>query len=158
MNAVLYHDQLATEINSLLDRLADEGQPWRAQWVANAIVLNHTEGLVDGEDKNFWMHCGYTTTRDQVRRCINKRAGIKKEDDGDRQQKLPGFDHLQRYYMVEREDEAVGIPVHDLTDDEIDAKATELRVMGAACYDHADEHRRFKESRLPPPLFAGSAA
>jgi len=143
-----YENELNIEINKELDRLATEKLPWRASFIAHAICNNHADGLVEGDEehKNFWRHCGYEKTRSAVTRCINKRAGDTPEED-DRQFRLPGYDHVHLYYVVRRNGDDVGVPVEDLTDDEIDLKSDRYREMGRTCFSHADELQRFKRER-----------
>ena len=140
-----YADQLSAEINAWLDRLADEGRPWVASWIANAICVAHESGLANSEHASFWRHCAHAEVRDQVRRCMSKRTAPATEDTP--APRFPGFDHLQSYYSVKRGDEEIGVPVGELTDEEIDEKAALLRTMGATCYAHANELERFKRRR-----------
>lgn len=149
-----YHDKLVAEINAKLDSLTGK---WAASWIAHAICNSHAEGLAENDEALFWRHCGYAEVRDEVRRCINRRAGDR-EDGEAGQGFLPGFRHLQSHYIVSRDGEDVGVPVYDLSDEEIEAKAAKYRGMGAACYAHADELDRFRRDRVPPPLFAEPAA
>jgi hypothetical protein len=143
-----YHTQLMDEINTLLDSIAEGGGEWRATWVAHEICRQHDDGLLtETTDADFWRHCGYTECRREVRQCINRRAGDSDEPREIGQYTLPGFKHLQQYYVVRRDNEDVGVPVHDLTDAEIDSKGALYRNMGAACYAHADELDRFKHNR-----------
>lgn len=141
-----YADRLTAEINALLDQLADEGREWRAAWIAKHICDGHATGLGNGEDADFWLHCGYSDCRREVTRCINRRAGDRPETDTG-QLTLPGYDHLHAYYVVERDGEDVGVPVQDMTPPELEAKVRHYRKMGAACFAHADEIERFMESR-----------
>jgi len=141
-----YADKLTAEINRILDDLAERGESWEAKWIAHGICNSHSDGLNSSEDAEFWRWCGYTETRDQVRRCINSRAGDKAETN-DRQYRLPGYDHLQSYYVVQRGGVDVGVPVTSLSDAEIEEKSSLFRSMGAACYAHADELDRFRRLR-----------
>lgn len=148
-----YHDRLTKEIHAQLDALAAERRPWNASWIAHAICNGHDEVISrDGPDgqehADFWRHCGYQNTREEVRRCINQRAGERPDRDPS-QPSLPGFDHLQAYYLVKRQGEEIGIPIFDLTDAEIEAKAELYRTMGKACFAHARELTRFKALRKP---------
>jgi len=152
-----YHDRLNTEINAKLDALAEAQMPWVAKWIAHSICGDHEGGLSGGNDAMFWRHCGYEEVRDQVRRCINKRAGDRIEED-EAQPKLPGYEHVHAYYLVSRDGEEIAVPTADLTDDEIESRAAQYRSMGAACFAHADELDRFKRTRTAPPLFAEHAA
>lgn len=152
-----YHDRLNIEINAKLDALAADKRPWVAKWIAHSICGDHEDGLGDGDDALFWRHCGYEEVRDQVRRCINKRAGDRIEEDA-AQPKLPGYEHVHAYYLVSRDGEEIAVPTTDLTDDEIGLRAAQYRSMGAACFAHADELDRFKRTRTAPPLFAEPVA
>ena len=144
-----YQDRLTEEINTVLDELADQDSPWRAAWIAHGICHAHRDGLQEGEAADFWRHCGYADCRKEVTRCINRRAAIEGEEGEDPQQlRLPGFKHLQMYYVVEREDEdKTGYPVEDCTDPELEAKSLQLRAMGQACFAHADEIDRYLRQR-----------
>lgn len=145
-----YHDKLIVEITKKLDRLEAAGDDLVATWVAHEICKDHRAGLAgeETEDKHFWQHCGYQETRDQVRRCINKRLGLPElEEIKSKQLLLPGYAHVQRYYMVVRKGEEVGVATERLTDAELDEKSNLYMRMGAACFEHARELLRFKVRR-----------
>lgn len=143
-----YHDTLVEEINTKLDERMEQQLPLLANWVAHEICNAHASGLAQGEAADFWRHGGYEHTRDQVRRCINKRTEAITPREP--QMSLPGFDrtHLQDYYLVRRGSDDIGVHVLALTDEEIDAKAAQFDAMGKACMEHADELRRFKGWRV----------
>ena len=149
-----YHDKLIVEINKKLDGLEAEKEPWRATWVAHAVCEDHAAGLVRPEDDaeaaehaDFWRHGGYQTCRGLVAKCIGRRAGGGLDEVKPKQESLPGFDHLQTYYMVERDGDEIGVHRDEMTDAELDGKAKFLEDMGAACLSHAKELRRFKHLR-----------
>lgn len=145
-----YQEKLVSEINERLDDLTVSGQTWQARWIAHAICQHHADGLVDGNDADFWRHTGYQSVREMVTKTINKRAGDKAHSDAlPRQIVLPGFErnHLHDYYLVTRDGDDVGLPVTALTDRELSDKARRYRSMGAACYEHADEIDRFRQWR-----------
>jgi hypothetical protein len=80
-----------------------------------------------------------------VRQQINK---MRPEPAGNQQQLvMPGFERLQTHYLVERDKERVAVRIDHLTDDEIEAKACEQETMGRACFQHADELRRYRDLR-----------
>lgn len=60
---------------------------------------------------------------------------------------MPGFERLQTHYLVERDEERVAVRIDHLTDEEIEAKAKEQETMGRACFQHADELRRYGDLR-----------
>ena len=135
------------EINDVLNRLATQGQEWRAQWVAHEICARHEGGIVDGDDGDFWRGNGYMAVRELVTRAINKRAGDKQDLPKSLQMSMFGWEHLQDYYIVTRDGEDIGIPVTSLTAAELRGKAETYRKMGAACFAHADELDRFSAVR-----------
>lgn len=142
-----YADRLNREINELLDTLAAEGKEWRAGWIAHEICSRHGAALADHEDADFWRHCGYSDCRREVTRCINRRAGDAPKSVDVEQMTLPGYEHLQMYYVVTRDDEEVGVSIYDMTDAELEAKQAMYRAMGAACLAHAKELERFQGDR-----------
>ena len=137
--------KLNEDINTILDRLADDGSEWRAAWVAKEICDDHAEGLTDHDDSTFWLHCGYSDCRREVTRCINRRAGDTPKDGDPAQIVLPGYEHLHRYYVIERDGEDVGVSVNEMTFEEFEAKRSLFRAMGRAMFAHADELGRFWE-------------
>lgn len=142
--------RLVAIITHQLDSLAAAGTPWRAQWIAHAIVNEHCAALDDDhEDAWFWRKTSYAATREAVRKEISRRAGDDSQKKDRPQLDLPGFDreHLQDYYVVRRDGDDIGVPVTALTDQEIDSKADLYESMARACSAHADELRRFKAWR-----------
>lgn len=140
-----YERILGEEIAAELNRLQDEGKPLVASWITHAICQRH-EGELEGE-AHFWRHAGHANTRDAVRRAINGRTGDKAERDP-RQTTLPGYQHLQSYYLVKRRGVGdIGIPIHDMTDREIEEKVTRYEAMSVACRHHAEELREFSKAR-----------
>ena len=140
-----YERLLTEEISAELTRLQEAGQPLVAQWITHAICQRHEPELA--RDADFWRHAGYANTRDAVRRAINARAGDKAERNT-QQPLLPGYRHLQSYYVVKRRKVGeVGVPIGSMTDREIDEKVTRYEAMSTACRDHAEELREFKRQR-----------
>ena len=141
-----YSDRLKAEINGELNALERRREPLVARWVTHAVCNAHTSALMQNEHSDFWTYCTYEMVRNEVRRCINKRAGDRPEL---REPELvfPGFEHVQRYYVVPRDGQEIGVPALEMTDAEVDAKAALYRTMGTACYAHADELDRFKAWR-----------
>lgn len=144
-----YREQLIRDINAKLDALAEEGTNWSPRWIAHELCKSHQRGLRKNADADFWRHGTYQHVRDEARRAINRRAGDRTDDALPRQLELPGFEreHLQDYYVVERDGEEAGVCVLNLSDDEIERKAALLRSMAATCYAHADELERFRNWR-----------
>lgn len=60
---------------------------------------------------------------------------------------MDGFEHLQDYYVVKRNGEWVGVPLEDMTDEELDQKAHHHEAMGNSLANHADELLRYQSLR-----------
>jgi hypothetical protein len=65
---------------------------------------------------------------------------------------LPGFEHLNRGYPVERDDEVVIVPIDQMTRAERVERARQYRKMARGCIAHARELERYE-----PPATAASA-
>lgn len=141
------YEELTNEIHGVLDELEQRRDPWVASWIAHHILESHDTGVYESrEDEAFWHHTSYETVRKHVTQAINKRAGDRDVPD-DGQVMLPGWERLQSYYVVERDGNQVGLPVWDLTDDELDSKASLFRSFANANMRHAEEIERFKAIR-----------
>jgi hypothetical protein len=98
--------------------------------------------------------------RDEVRRAINRRSGDRVH--ADKQLDLPGFarEHLQDFYICERDGEEVAVPVLAMTRAELAAKAAFHRALGNTNHAVADEIERFVIYRFgeeePAPAEGGA--
>lgn len=143
-----YYEQLHAEIAAKVDALAAAGQPLNPSWITHEICNDHKTGLVGNAHSDFWRHGGYRTARQETGAYITKKyGGGKVVSTGHKQLTLPGYDHVQTHYIVERKGDEIGVPTHDLTDDEIDARVAVFRAYGVAYFAHADELERFKAHR-----------
>jgi hypothetical protein len=61
---------------------------------------------------------------------------------------MDGFEHLQKAYPVERGDGREIVPVSQLTDLELEARAAEYDRMAEGCKKHALEIREYINSRV----------
>jgi hypothetical protein len=144
-----HHGRLVADINTRLDTLAENGSPWIASWIANAICQEHQEGLNEGAHRDFWQYNSYKNVRRAVATVINERAGDRADRAEPKQISLPGFarNHLQDYYIVKRNGVDEGVAVTQLTDEELENKERLYLSMGASCTEHAREIRRFRKWR-----------
>lgn len=142
-----YANQLTEQIHTVLDRLTADGAEWRPALIADEVVRSHDAGLAEGDDALFWRHCGYAETRREVTRCINARAGDRPTGDSDPQFVFPGYQHLQRYYVVQRDGEDMGVPVFEMTDLEIESKVALYRAQARAQLAHANELIEYRAAR-----------
>lgn len=133
---------LQTEIGSKIEYLREHNGPvLHPDWISQAIFADHPN--IKGQDADFYKCCAWTTVRREVRQQINQAESDPKK----RQLSLEGFEHLQDYYVITRDKEQVAVRVDELTDTEIESKATEYDSMDRACLAHADELRRYKDLR-----------
>jgi hypothetical protein len=120
-------------------------QDIQADWVAQAIMLDHPLPVPIGED-GFHHYTEYRTVREHVRRVMS-RYDVKASPEPDRQLVLPGCERVQTHYLVDRGGQQCMVSVNRMTDKEIDDKAAELVSMGMGCYQHSEELLRYKEKR-----------
>jgi len=113
------------------------------KWLVGAILGDH-EGI-EGPDAEFALCCARFTVEQHVDKYF--RTVRQNEEDQMEQDLLPGFERLQKRYICERDGEQMIVKIHDMTDDEIDAKVAQHRLMGDGHYRHADELLRFKSDK-----------
>lgn len=140
MNITDLEREVRTEIRERIDK----GQATAADWLTEAVVSRHSS--ISGEDKDWYQVCAYDCIRSIVRRCVRlyKESPV---SDSDPQMTLDGFEHLQKAYLVERQNKQIVVPIHKLTIAEIESKIDELRRMGQGCFAHADELGNYKDER-----------
>ncbi len=136
-------NDLQTEVDELIRIGIEAGQVMPPSWIVNEIVGRHA--LIDGDDVDFYRLCAFGHVRDTVRRVLRDFKGDKPETPA--QLRLPGYEHLQKAYLVEREDEQQIVPLSMCTRDELENKIAEYQSMAAGCLLHADELRRYLDSR-----------
>jgi hypothetical protein len=141
-----YAHVLNDKVESVLDRLVAEDRPLVKPWITQEICARHRDGLAANADADFWQFAAYAHVGEIVRKAINRRAGVR-ETKAANQGVLPGFVHLQAYYMVERDGMEQGIPVHSMSDEELQAKEDMFKAFGSTCIAHARELARYRNDR-----------
>lgn len=131
-------DSIYTEVREFIQSKLAAGVILRADWVTAEIMGSKSEP--ECEDADFYLICARDKISDTVKRCLGKYKPALVTDD---QLKLPGFDHIQQAYPVERSGERLLVPVDLLTAQEIEARASEYDAMAAGCRAHARELRDF---------------
>lgn len=130
------------EIRSLVQEKLDAGVCVRAEWFTAEILT--AKNRIEGEDADFYVSCAAQILPQIVKRVIGQ---YDPKPVTDRQLLLPGFEHLQKAYTVQRGGEVVLVPVDQLTDDEIEARALEYEAMAMGCRAHAKELRVYRRTR-----------
>ena len=135
-------NNITGEIRKLITDKIANNETVEVSWLTHEVIQRHCD--IDGDDKSFYLVCAYAHVKDRVRQCIGK-YGVKQMTD--RQLVLDGFSHLQVAYTVEREAGTVLVPVDQLADAELLARAREYDDMAVGCRDHAREIRKYVEAR-----------
>lgn len=134
---------LYQEVRELVASRVSAGVIVRVEWLTTEIIAG--KDRVEGDDLPFYTVCAYKHVTDVVKRCIGKYEpkATPTEDP------LPGFEHMQKAYPVERDGDRVLVPVDQLSDAEIEARADEYMTMAKGCIAHAKELRAFRQMRAP---------
>lgn len=136
--------ELSNEVEAAINERLSRREVAPASWITQAVVAAHPG--IAGDDAPFYVLCAYEHVRDTVREVLRK---IKKDEtEQDQQNTLPGFKHLQKRYLVTRDEDQVVVAIESMTHDEIEAKCAELETMATGCMAHARELRRYASDRF----------
>ncbi len=138
-------DNLYSEVRNFIQERLDAGIILRPEWVTAELLAGKSEPKC--EDADFYLICARSHLAEVVKRCIGKYRSAPSAV-SDAQLVLPGFEHLQRGYQVERGGVRVLVPTDILTDAELLARADEYDAMALGCRAHAKEIREFVDRRL----------
>ena len=136
---------LATEIQQAVSDLETHNGSSiiSKRWLTSAVLAQHEAEMA----APFATCCGRYTVEQAVDRYFRELRAAEQSAEADPQALLPGFARLQQRYLTKRDGEMQAVPVHQLSDAELRAKAAELRVMGDGLHRHADELLRFIQTR-----------
>jgi hypothetical protein len=139
--------ELSEEIRQIIEEGLDSGRVQPASWIVDAVLKLHPfppDWI--GDDREFAEQCCQAHIRVEVRKKLREYKAAEEKDDPV-QARLPGFDYVQRAYLVERGGEAVIVPIGQMTLDELQEKIAELEGMAQGCVAHAEELRRYCNER-----------
>lgn len=122
-------------------RLTKDNSVVARSWVVKSVIKDHPEAVKD----DFAAVCVHETLG---RVWLSLVQAEKVSPEQAKQLDLPGFAHIQRRYSVERFGERCDVPLEAMTELELVAKENELRQMGRACLEHADELSQVRELRF----------
>lgn len=148
---------LTKEIKSVINKRVDEGLSTPAPWIVSCILANHPVRYDEDTIGTSKCDSSYAELARQELAWTYVRKVLRqfKKPTPDLPT-LPGFKHLQKAYScqdsaVEEDDSDLGnvviVPVDQLSDDQLLAKAEQYEKMGDGCYEHAAELRRFVRIR-----------
>jgi hypothetical protein len=138
-------DALQRKIRAIIEKALEDDQDVVAAWVAHQVIREHPR--ITGKDKDFWLAVGSREIRGAVQRAVSSYKVKPSMDVADAQLLMPGFRHLQKAYLIAREDEQKVVRTDRMTDQELVEKAGELQVMAAGCVEHASEITRYLARR-----------
>lgn len=132
------------EIQDVIRRALDAGTSPKKRWIVHEVMSNHRD--VHGSDAE-WQTCrSYESLDNHVRLEVQK---LKPGGDDKAQEDLfPGFDRLQRAYIVSRDGEQCVVRTEELTRAEWNTKIIEVERMGVGCFEHGAEMRRYRDERF----------
>jgi hypothetical protein len=134
---------ITAEVRKFIADKIDNKQTIQIEWLTQEIINSKND--IEGADVPFYVVCARKSVKEIVKRCVGKYDAMKPQTD--EQILLPGFDHLQVAYTVERGGGIVLVPVEMLSDGELEARALEYEAMAKGCRDHAREIRKYIKER-----------
>ena len=141
---MLNEESIYSEVRKFVSDLVDAGVETPVEWITTNFL--NSRGDIAGEGEALYRYC----TRAHVNRIVKKVVGkydIDTRSAGDAQDPLPGFEYLQRAYMVPRESKIVLVPIYKCTDAELLDRAEECDRQAKGCRAHARELRSFVSAR-----------
>lgn len=130
--------EVTREIRRIVQERIDSGVIVRVEWLTTEIMAQKDK--IEGDDADFYLACGVDFINKTVKRVI---GGYAPKSSQDAQIVMDGFDHLQKAYTVQRDEQVTLVPVTMLTDVELEARALEYEAMAEGCISHAAEIRAF---------------
>lgn len=120
-------------------------RPMRSTVITDAVMQRWIDE-VQGPAADIALVGLHDTVGELVRKRMN--ADRKREaETPDPQLIMEGFERLQKLYVIDVDGEQTYVPVDEMTDEQIDAKADELRRFAVGAMKHADELVRYRDSR-----------
>ena len=135
--------EVTREIRRIVQERIDAGVVVRVEWLTTEIMS--VKDQIEGEDADFYLACGVEFIKKTVKKVIGDYAP-KAQKQGE-QLVMDGFEHLQKAYTVTRNNEVTLVPVTQLTNSELEARAQEYDLMAKGCQAHAKEIRAFAMGR-----------
>lgn len=135
-------NDLSTEIKQLVEAAIGQTKAMPADWIKMSVIARHPlPGNWTGDHRDFAVLCIHSHVRSEVKDALRKMKV--REDLGDPQITMEGFNRLQRAYIIERNNELVVVPLELCTTAELLAKAEELQAKIEGMAEHRAEILRY---------------
>jgi hypothetical protein len=118
------------------------GQVVRRDWLTLEVLENY--GEVYGDHADYYVAMARRFIDGTAKRVIGK---LEKENPGQTEFTMEGYDHLQMAYPLKRDGELMIVPVEQASDEELEERAREYELMAEGALAHAAEIRRYIELR-----------
>lgn len=136
-------ESIRTELRKFIDDKIARGEPTPVNWVTREFM--ERKGDIEGGDVHFYLTCAEFFIKRLVKECIAKYDS--KSGKVEQQIVLPGFAYLQVAYTVQRQGETVLVPLQQVTDVELEARAAEFVESAKGLRHHAREIRDYIAAR-----------
>jgi len=139
--------ELLAEVERLIEEAIAEERATDTRWLVQRVLASHADP--EGPDADLYLLCAHEHVTTTVRTALRRYRPKPNEEETKDQWVLPGFERLQKAYLVERDGKSWVVPIVKMTRAEKEAKAAEYRRIGAGCYEHADELERYLQQDQP---------
>jgi hypothetical protein len=130
-------------VRKAIQRLVSKEKGISAEILLKAVLKGKTEPT--GGDSEFFVALALYGLGDMIKREM---LAFKEPTSTEALNRvLPGFEYLQAYYSVKRDDAVVWLPLNRLTHEEVEAKAREHECQAAGHVKHAEELRAWNAER-----------
>jgi hypothetical protein len=138
---------LSEEIRRIIEDGLDRDRVLPASTIVKAVIDRHPLPRDwRGVHREFTELSSAGYVRIELRKHLREYKAAGEPADG--QLRLPGFDYLQRGYLVERGGEDCVVPILQMARAECELRRDGLRKMARGCDAHADEWDRFIAERF----------
>lgn len=144
---------LYLEVMQIITERSVDGAIINRGWLVAAVLKKHPiKRPSKKEPDEFSVCCRQLAVSAAVDKAL---ARLKREDDGEVDPdtvgfdlpRLPGFKHLRQIYPVKRDGQIFLVPIDQLTDEEMNAKADTYDKASESYAEHAQELRRYRLRR-----------
>lgn len=144
---------LYSEVLQIIAERSVDGAIINRGWLVTAVLKKHRLKRPSKKDPDeFSICCRQLAVSAAVDKAL---ARLKREDEGDvdpdtiglDMPRLPGFKHLRQIYPLKRDGQIFLVPIDQMTDEEMNAKAATYDKASESYAEHAEELRRYRRTR-----------